>query len=136
MIKQTFCGDLKPDHIFYDNNYTLAKMVKDDPFFRNIGLTVDVFVFKAKHTITDTFCQLYCNPAAFPELTSDDGKGWFFNSSSAKQTNVWIGGYHSMCREMLVDKYNFFLEMILRRNRLTKAKLQKQGYYPDIWPLV
>jgi hypothetical protein len=49
MVKRTFHGDIKPDHIFFDNNCTLAKMVKDDPFFANIGLTVDVFHFKAKH---------------------------------------------------------------------------------------
>ena len=136
MIKRTFRDDLKPSHIFFDNNCTLAKMVKDDPFFNNIGLSVDVFHFKSKHSITDTFCQSHCNPAAFPELEGEQGKAWFFNSSIAEQTNVWLGGYHSICREMLVDKYNFFLdEMIARRNRVTKAKLATQGYAPGNWPL-
>jgi hypothetical protein len=136
MIKRTFRGDIKPDHIFYDNNCMLAKVVKGDPFFSNIALSVDVFHFKSKHSVTDTFCQVHCNPAAFPELISDDGKGWYFNSSIAEQTNVWIGGYHSICREMLVDKYNFFLdEMILRRNSLTRARLEKQGHSPETWPL-
>jgi len=59
----------------------------------------------------------------------------FFNSSIAEQTNVWLGGYHSICREMLVDKYNFFLdEMILRRNRMTREKLMKEGAMPSTWP--
>jgi hypothetical protein len=137
MIKQTFRGDIKPDHIFFDNNCSLAKMVKKDPFFQHIGLTVDVFHFKSKHSETDTFCQANCNPAAFPELASEDGKGWYFNSSIAEQTNVWLGGYHSICREMSVDKYNFFLdEMIFRRNRMTKAKLEKEGMSPQTWPVL
>jgi hypothetical protein len=88
-------------------------MVRDDPYFRNIGLSVDVFHFKCKHSVTDEFCQAHCNPASFPELATDEGK-WHFNSSIAEQTNVWLGGYHAMCREMRVDRYTFFLdEMIM-----------------------
>ncbi|KAF8547820.1 hypothetical protein OG21DRAFT_1599609 [Imleria badia] len=101
---------LKPDHIIFDNNCGLAHHVKMDPFFADIGLSVDVFHFKSKHSETDTFCQENCNPAAFPELLGDDGKGWFFNSSVAEQTNAWFGGYHAICREMLGDKYDFFLD--------------------------
>jgi hypothetical protein len=135
MIKRMFHNDIKPDHIFFDNNCTLAKMVKDDPFFEDIGLTVDVFHFKSKHSETDTFCQEHCNPAAYPELISEDGKGWYFNSSIAEQTNVWLGGYHSICREMLMDKYIFFLdEMILRRNRMIRKKLIIEGKGPNNWP--
>jgi hypothetical protein len=132
MIKRTFHKDIKPEHIFFDNNCTLAKMVKDDPFFKEIGPTVDVF-FKSKHSENDLFCQQHCNPVAYPELIADDGS-WFFNSSIAEQTNVWLGGYHSICREMLVDKYIFFLdEMIRRRNNLTKERLAKQGRRPRNW---
>ena len=135
MIKHMFHNDIKPDHIFFDNNCTLAKMVKDDPFFKDIGLTVDVFHFKSKHSETDTFCQEHCNPAAYPELISEDGKGWYFNSSIAEQTNVWLGGYHSICREMLMDKYIFFLdEMILRRNHMMQEKLMGEGKCPSNWP--
>lgn len=117
MIKCTFCRDIKPDHIFFDNNCTLAKSVKDDPFFEDIGLTVDVFHFKSKHSEMDTFCQEHCNPAAYPELISEDNKGWYFNSLIAEQTNMWLGAYHAICQEMVVDKYTSFLdEMILCRN--------------------
>ena len=127
---------IKPDHIFFDNNCSLAQHVKLDPYFDHIGLSVDVFHFKCKHKETHMFCQENCNPAAFPELISDDGKGWYFNSSVAEQTNVWIGGYHAMCREMLVDKCDFFLDqMILRRNRMMRAKLDAQGACPSNWPL-
>ena len=125
MIKRTYRmpGTL-PDHIFFDNNCQLAKVVQDDPAFANVGLSVDVFHFKSKHKATDIFCQTNCNPVDFPELKGLGNKAWYFNSSIAEQTNAWLGGYHSMCREMLVDKYNFFLdEMILRRNRLTYNKL-------------
>ena len=137
MIKRTFHEDIKPNHIFFDNNCSVAKAVRGkDPFFDDIGLTVDVFHFKAKHSETDIYCQQYCNPVAYPELLSDDGKGWYFNSSIAEQTNVWLGGYHSICREMLIDKYTFFLdEMILRRNCMTRDKLTKERRSPKInWP--
>jgi hypothetical protein len=98
MVKHHFRDDIRPDHIFFDNNCPLAKMVKDDPFFHDIGLTVDVFHFKSKHSETDTFCQTHCNPAAFPELSTEDSKGWYFNSSIAEQTNVWLGGdMHLIC---------------------------------------
>lgn len=39
------------------------------------------------------------------------------NSSIVEQTNVWLGGYHAIVREMLPVKYNFFLdEMVMHRN--------------------
>ena len=123
----------RPDHIIFDNNCHLAKIVKNNPFFDGIGLSVDVFHFKAKHSTADKFCQENCNPRAFPELIRDDG-GWFFNSSIAEQTNVWLGGYHSICRELHVFKYNFFLdEMIIRRNRITLEALEKSGQQPMYW---
>jgi hypothetical protein len=57
-----------------------------------------------------------------------DGK-WFFNTSIAEQTNIWLGAYHSMCREMLPAKYNFFLdEMVRLRNEVTIAKLSVDGH--------
>lgn len=130
----THDNDLKPAHIFYDNNCHLAKHVKNDPWFDDIGLSVDVFHFNCKHSEKDTYCQENCNPAAFPKLKNDTG-GWYFNSSVAEQMNAWIGGYHSICRKMLVDKFNFFLdEMVIRHNRRTLTKLQKDGHSPHYWP--
>ncbi|KAF8433094.1 hypothetical protein L210DRAFT_932925 [Boletus edulis BED1] len=78
-----------------------------------------------------------CNPATFPELISEDEQGWFFSSSTAEQMNVWIGGYHAICREMVVDKYDFFLDqMILHCNRVTRAKLNGQGSRLSNWPII
>lgn len=69
----------------------------------------------------------------FKELLGEDGKGWFFNSSIAEQTNVWLGGFHAIVREMLVDRFNFFLDqIILLRNQMTLDKLQKAGHCPII----
>jgi hypothetical protein len=146
MIKKVYVNpETRPDHIFFDNNCTVWKMVKKrmpdgqlvikDPFFANIGLTVDIFHFKSKHKESDVACQTECNAADFPELQElgPDGKikGWYFNSSVAEQTNAWIGGYISICREMHIDRYNFFLdEMIIRRNRMTLEKLTKIGAEP------
>jgi hypothetical protein len=110
-------------------------MVKDDLFFKDIGLTVDIFHLKSKHSEADVFCQEHCNLAAYPELISQDNQGWYFNSSIAEQTNVWLGGYHAICREMLIDKHAFFLdEMILCRNQMTRQKLMKEGRSPSHWP--
>ena len=131
-IKRTFrVNGQVPNHIFFDNNCSLAKHVKDDPFFNGIGLTVDVFHFNCKHSTRDQFCQENCNPALYQELHGEDGKAWYFNSSIAEQTNVWLGGFHAILREMLSDKYNFFLDqMILLRNRMTYSKLAGDGHCP------
>ena len=137
MIKRTYrIASTKPNHIFFDNNCTLGKAVKDDPFFKDIALTVDVFHFKCKHSEKDQFCQENCNPVAYPELLGEGLKQWYFNSSIAEQTNSWFGGYQAICREMRVDRYNFFFdEMIRRRNIMTLARLTKEpGTNPGTWP--
>lgn len=60
-----------------------------------------------------------------------DGKSWAFNTSVAEQSNGWINGYTSMCREMQAVKYNFFLdEMIRLRNIIVVARLVAQGHNP------
>ncbi|KAG1888085.1 hypothetical protein F4604DRAFT_1570170, partial [Suillus subluteus] len=43
-------GAIKPDHIFFDNSCTISKMVKDDLFFEEISLSVDVFHFNCSFT--------------------------------------------------------------------------------------
>jgi hypothetical protein len=93
-------------------------------------MTVDVFHFLHKHDERHEFCQEHCNPVAYPELLAPDSK-WFFNTSVAEQTSIWLGGYQSMCREMLPTKFNFFLnEMIRLRNQITVAKLAADGHNP------
>lgn len=132
MIKRTYRGGFMPNHIIFDNNCSVAKHVKDDPDFNNVGLAVDVFHFTNKHAVSDTFCQSNCNPALFPELLGENGRNWWFNTSIAEQTNVWLGGFHSICREMAMDMFDFFLdEMVMMRNRATKAKLTSQGLNPQ-----
>jgi len=101
-VKQMFqIKGQAPNHLFFDNNCLLAKHVKDDPFLKEMGLTVDVFHFNCKHSVKDVFCQSNCNPAIFEELHGENGKAWFFNSSIAEQTNVWLAGFHAIVREML-----------------------------------
>jgi len=69
----------------------------------------------------------------YPELM-DALTAWFFNTSIAEQTNAWLGGYHSMCREMLPAKYDFFLdEMIRLRNIEVLLCLQRQNHHPRIY---
>jgi hypothetical protein len=66
-----------------------------------------------------------------PELLREGGKAWYFNSSIAEQTNVWLGGYHSICREMSQDRYEFFLdEMVARKNKITFERLREGGSNP------
>ena len=87
--------------------------MKSDLYFKIIELNVDIFHFKLKHKEMHVFFQEHCNPAAFLELISTDGQAWFFNSLIPKQTNMWIKGYLAVCREMLVNKYDFFLDQII-----------------------
>lgn len=137
-MKNTFSvpGAHKPEHLIYDTNCDAKQqvMATGDTFFANIGMCVDVWHFLNKHKVTHDFCQRYCNPANYPELMDDSGS-WFFNTSIAKQTNVWLGGYHSICREMLPVKYNFFLdEMIRLHNRIIVQWLRNDGHNPHHAP--
>ncbi|KAF9061180.1 hypothetical protein BDP27DRAFT_1338495 [Rhodocollybia butyracea] len=126
---------LLPEVLFYDNGCRLYRSfrARNDPLFDKLALPVDVFHWKSKHKKTDIECSYHCSPYSFPELRVDATGSWYFNSSVAEQNNVWLGGYHSMLREMGEVRYNFFLdEMILRRNRLTFAKLH--DYSPGTLP--
>lgn len=76
-------------------------------------------------------CQEHCNPADFPELVGPDG--WVFNSSAAEQANVWFVGFQPIVREMVVSRYNFFLdEMIFVRNRAHVEELERRNLVPFI----
>ena len=122
-----------PNIIFYDNNCGLYwHLVADgDNLYKKLGLPIDVFHWDCKHKKSNIECSVHCNPHSFPDLLVPDGKTWLFNSSIAEQTNVWLGGYHAILREMGVVKFNFFLDgMILRKNWITKAKLEKDGMIP------
>lgn len=138
-IKRTFrIYGHTPNHVIFDNNCSLAKHIQStgDTYFQKIGLAVDVFHFKSKHSESDVFCQQNCNPYAFPELRGDGEKGWYFNTSIAEQTNVWLGKYGAACRKMRPARYNFFLdEMILQRNKLTRERLIDEGFTPCWFPV-
>lgn len=132
-IQSVFCFDHKPDYIFFDNNCRLALFVRDNDFFNDIGLPVDVFHFGCKHSANNEFCDDNCNPKNFPDLTDENGE-WVFNSSVCEQTNVWVGGFFAICREMGPVRYNFFLdEMIIERNEVFLARLERGGAFPGYW---
>jgi hypothetical protein len=138
-IKKVFSvpGAEKPQHLIYDTNCDAKQQVlaRGDSYFDDIGMCVDVWHFLNKHKVSHTFCQAHCNPADYPELMTPEGK-WFFNTSIAEQTNVWLGGYHAMCREMLPVKYNFFLdEMIRLKNEVVVEKLRQGGHHPHHYPI-
>ncbi|KAJ7241324.1 hypothetical protein B0H12DRAFT_1250422 [Mycena haematopus] len=129
-----------PRVLWHDNNCNIVKMLRNDPddsrrdFFKGVALPVDVFHFKSKHKETDLDCGANCNPYDWPELRTADG-GWRFNSSAAEQTNAWFGGFHSVVREMSVERFNFFLdEMIKHRNRFMVEDLRRRGKNPGNIP--
>ncbi|KAF8165809.1 hypothetical protein B0H34DRAFT_649042 [Crassisporium funariophilum] len=130
-------GVKKPEHIFYDTNCLARQQAEKNnwqnfPWFKGIGMCVDVWHFLNKHQTTHDYCQKNCNPIKFPELVDEFGK-WFFNTSVAEQINSWLQGYHSICREMLPDKFDFFLdEMIRRRNVEHLKKLAEEGRNPRV----
>ncbi|RDX47181.1 hypothetical protein OH76DRAFT_1354889 [Lentinus brumalis] len=125
-----------PRIVCYDNNCGLYKWCaahayEGEALHLKVGLPVDVFHWTCKHKKSDIECSVHCNPHMFPDIISPDGKTWYFNTSAAEQTNVWFGGYHAIVHEMSADKYDFFLdEMILRKNKLTRAKLEDEDCFP------
>jgi hypothetical protein len=97
-------------------------------------MCVDTFHLCTKHKASDEFCRTRCDPKHYPKLLRPDGS-WYFNSSIAEQTNVWLGGYHAIVQEMLPVKFNFFLdEMVMRHNRALVAKMEKSGQAPRCAP--
>ncbi|EIW75906.1 hypothetical protein CONPUDRAFT_65267 [Coniophora puteana RWD-64-598 SS2] len=137
MVKDIFSipGAQKPEHWIYDTACKAKKQAMQDPWWDTVGMSVDIFHFRNKHKTTDEFCQRYCNPADFPELQSEDGSGWWFNSSVAEQVNVWLGSFHAIVREMRPIRYNFFLdEMVRLRNIDVLASLERKGLCPTYSP--
>ena len=125
----------EPSIAVYDMGCALYKhsAAQGKDLHLRMALPVDPFHHKVKHKQTDIECQLHCNPAKFPELFRNGS--WVFNTSIAEQTNVWLGGYHSMLREMTEDRYNFFLdELIMQKNAATKARLDSDGHLPSYVP--
>ncbi len=126
-----------PEYLFYDSNCKLTAHQNyiRDHHFDQTARPVDVFHFRTKHKESDVFCQQHCNPAAFSELVQSDGK-WRFNTSICEQTNVWLGGYIAILRNMEVTRYNFYLdEMIKRRNRYVIQELETKGRTPWVIPI-
>ncbi|KAJ7351632.1 hypothetical protein DFH08DRAFT_993322 [Mycena albidolilacea] len=129
-----------PGVLWHDNNCSIVKMLRNDTddylrtYFDNVALPVDVFHFKSKHKESDIDCGANCNPYIWPGLRTEDGK-WRFNSSAAEQTNAWFGGFLAIVREMPVERFNFFLdEMIKRRNQILVRDLRKRGKAPGNIP--
>ncbi|KDQ10250.1 hypothetical protein BOTBODRAFT_178283 [Botryobasidium botryosum FD-172 SS1] len=133
-VKRTFPTlDLMPEYFFYDNNCNLRAYLEGagdlDGHWQYTATPVDVFHHANKHKVTDVYCQRHCNPAAFPELTDTQGN-WIFNTSIAEQTNVWLGKFKAVVRDMEAVHYDFFLdEMIKRKNRHTLAGLLQKGVH-------
>lgn len=130
-----------PSYIFYDNNCKLREhlvAVQDTYLLNKVGLVVDVFHFSTKHKSTDLQCQLYCNPANYPELMvlerqNPKDSPWYFNSSAAEQVNSWLVGFDSILREMTPENYNFLLdEVIAIRNEFIVQELNRKGLRPHL----
>ena len=136
-LKATFpTPQSTPEFFVFDNNCKLDAHQKKnkEKHFEDTAMPVDVFHFRTKHKSTDTHCQMFCNPAAFPELMKD-GK-WVFNTSICEQTNVWLAGFHAILRDMEATRYNFFLdEMLKRRNCYVVKQLKAKGHCPWNIPL-
>ncbi|EIW73835.1 hypothetical protein CONPUDRAFT_147999 [Coniophora puteana RWD-64-598 SS2] len=96
MVKTVFSipGARKPEFWIYDTACEAKQQAMSDPWWDDVAMVVDVWHLLNKHKATHDFCQRYCNPAAFPELHKENGKGWWFNTSIAEQVNLWLGSYH------------------------------------------
>ena len=102
--------------------------------FVGVRMCVEAFYLWTKHKAIDTFCCTQCDPKNYPDLINPDGS-WYFNSSIAEQMNVWLGGYHAIVWEMLLVKYNFFLdEMIACHNQALVLKMKMDRLVPQHAP--
>ncbi|KDR69492.1 hypothetical protein GALMADRAFT_77432, partial [Galerina marginata CBS 339.88] len=130
-----------PFVLWHDNNCRVMAMLQNDPndhpdkgYFDVCALAVDVFHFNCKHKESDEACNRDCNPYKWPILQTPKGN-WCFNSSAAKQANTWFGGFQAIIQEMQVDRYEFFLdEMIKQRNRMIIKELKCKGECPYLIP--
>ena len=63
MVKNAFSvpGAQKPEHLVYDSNCDVEQqvMASGDPFFADMGMSVDVWHFLNKHKVTHKFCQVH-----------------------------------------------------------------------------
>lgn len=114
--------------VFYDNACRLTEHIyaghSDSSRFAGTVIPVDPFHHRS-HAESDQFCKLFTDPKLFPDI-QDAGK-WIFNASAAELTNIWYGGFASMCRNMHSLAYNFFLEeMVYLRNAWLTKKLDKR----------
>lgn len=65
-----------------------------------------------------------------------EGGDWAFNSSIAEQTNVWVGKFLPIVREMSEVHFNFFLdEMMDDHNEQKVTLLERRGRRPRLIPL-
>jgi hypothetical protein len=76
------------------------------------------------HKATDQICRTWCNPSlqdgSAPNLVSEqigkDGntvKVREFNTEAYEQLNAWLGGFESILKCMTVNKFNWFLYLII-----------------------
>ncbi|KAJ7190873.1 hypothetical protein GGX14DRAFT_579467 [Mycena pura] len=129
-----------PQVLWHDNNCRIVAMLRNDPdpelahYFDSCALPVDIFHFKCKHKDRDEDCGRNCNAYIWPELRTADGQ-WRFNSSAAEQANAWLGGFQSMVREMAAERYDFFLDEMIRRRNISIIKvLERRGQAPHSIP--
>ncbi|KAF8574394.1 hypothetical protein K439DRAFT_1649787 [Ramaria rubella] len=130
----TFYGSEGPNGRFWKDLFptgaSLPNVMWMDP---NCALPINVFHYKCKHRKTNTWCMQNCNPALWPELMVNSS--WLFNFSAAEQTNAWLGGFLSIVHEMCMERYNFFLdEMIRRQNNMIYFDLKEKGHSPYLIP--
>ena len=118
------------EHIIYDSCCLAKQEAASNPLFEGIGMCVDPWNFTNKHKNTDTCCCINYNAVDYPKLLTNDSK-WHFSTLIAEQINVWLGGYYSICKEMLPLKYDFFLDKMVRLHIIqVEEHLHVTGQYP------
>ncbi|KAH9823869.1 hypothetical protein DFH28DRAFT_1161758 [Melampsora americana] len=126
-LEETF-PQAMPEVVFYDNACRLTEHVytgqSDSSKFMGTVIPVDPFHHRS-HAESDEFCKLFTDPKLFPDI-QENGR-WIFNASAAELTNIWYGGFASMCRNMHSLVYNLFLEeMVYLRNAWLTKRLDKR----------
>lgn len=104
LCQLTYQRGSMPEYVVFDNNCSLSKHIKDNPAFKGIGLPVDVFHFKSKHS---TGAKNTAIPPHFPILLGMmDNHGSSIHQLLSKQTCGLVGT--SQCVGKWVQTFMIF----------------------------
>jgi hypothetical protein len=115
--------------VVYDNACNLQKFLENRTDINSSQRLKDTaslkFVVDRLHIQghTEQWCQDHCNPVHYPELLDQ-------NTIICEQVNFWLGKYKYITKHMNMNRFNFYLYIIL--NEYNKIKCDGKFSVIDI----